>query len=286
MKYYQTDFNIRAAADILGDARDLVAALAGEAGYETFEETPTGLKGYVQKQLYDEDALRQALADFPFEGVKITYATAEAEDRDWNEAWEQEGFEPIIVGGRLAIHDGRHLPTEEVEMEVEIDAKLAFGTGNHETTQMVAGELLDLDLRGKTLLDAGCGTGILSLVALKAGAAHATGYDIDEWSVDNARHNAVINRLGDRFTALLGDSAAIEKLDGKVDVVVANIFRDILVADLPRFAKALRPGGRVILSGFYEADAEAVIAAAERCGLSVEKVNTLNGWACLVLSPR
>lgn len=286
MKYYQTDFNIRAAADILGDARDLVAALAGEAGYETFEETPTGLKGYVQKQLYDEDALRQALADFPFEGVTITYATAEAEDRDWNEAWEQEGFEPIIVGGRLAIHDGRHLPAEKVEVEVEIDAKLAFGTGNHETTQMVAGELLDLDLRGKTLLDAGCGTGILSLVALKAGAAHATGYDIDEWSVDNARHNAVINRLDDRFTALLGDSAVMEKLDGEVDVVVANIFRDILVADLPRFASVLRPGGRVILSGFYEADAEAVIAAAERCGLSVEKVKTVNGWACLVLSPR
>lgn len=290
MKYFETTFTITAPHPILPDARDLLAALAGEAGYETFEETPTGLKGYVQASLYDAEALALALQEFPFEGVAIGYDTHEAENRDWNEAWELEGFSPIVIGdGRCAIHDGRHLPSTKAEMEVEIDARLAFGTGNHETTRMVANRLLALAPKGKRLLDAGCGTGILGIVGLKAGAAHATGYDIDEWSVDNARHNAAINGVADRYEALLGDASVIERRKGEYDIVVANIFREILIADMGRLAQALAPGGSLIVSGFLEADTAALQEAAARHGLAPSAMATEGGWACLTLdlpSPR
>ena len=141
MKYYEVEFTL---SPISADACDLLAALAGEAGFETFEETENGLKGYVQQALFDEEALKTALDDFPFDGITITYAIREAEDEDWNEQWENEGFEPIIIPPSIIIHDGRHLPTEVSSnlLEIEIDAKLAFGTGTHETTRMVCSTLL------------------------------------------------------------------------------------------------------------------------------------------------
>ena len=203
MKYFEAEFTI---SPYSSDASDMLAALAGEAGFETFEETDTGLKGYVQQSLFSEEALRDVLNDFPFEGVTITYAIREAEDRDWNEQWEQEGFEPITIKDHLVIHDGRHLPEGSFPVAIEIDAKLAFGTGTHETTRMICATLLDSDLHNKRILDCGTGTGILSICALKLGAREAIGYDIDEWSADNARHNAVINRVDDRFQSLLGDA--------------------------------------------------------------------------------
>lgn len=282
MKYYEVTFNISAPADIMGDARDLVAALAGEAGFETFVETDNGLKGYVQTQLLDREALDQALDDFPFDGATIGYDIHEAENRDWNEQWEKEGFDPIVVDGACAIHDGRHLPQDKVETEVEIDAKLAFGTGNHETTRMIVSQLLSTDMRGKALLDAGCGTGILGIVALKRGASKATGYDIDEWSADNARHNAVINGVDARYEALLGDASLLDGIATTFDVAVANINRNILLADMPRLARAVKPQGQLILSGFYVADEDALAQEAATLGLALERERNDNGWACLV----
>ena len=175
MKYYEVNFTIAPCSQ---DAQDILSALAGEAGFETFEETPTGLKGYVQQALFDEDALTLALEGFPFENVTLTYSIQEAEDKDWNEQWEQEGFEPISLPlppskrkGNLIIHDGRHLPSD-IDLQpssimIEIDAHLAFGTGTHETTRMICGTLLDMQLQGLRVLDCGCGTGILGICALK-----------------------------------------------------------------------------------------------------------------------
>ena len=149
MKYYEVTFTLSPYA---ADAADVLAAVASEAGFETFEETPTGTIGYVQQQLFDQQALDSVIADFPFPSIAITYTVAEAEDRDWNEQWEQEGFEPIEVRGltadgasrTLVIHDGRHLPDDAhaADISIEIDAHLAFGTGTHETTRMICATLL------------------------------------------------------------------------------------------------------------------------------------------------
>ena len=280
MKYFEVEFTINPMS---ADASDLLAALAGDAGFETFEEAENGLKGYVQQSLFDEDALRSCIADFPIEGISIIYNVREAEDRDWNEQWEQEGFEPIIIPP-LAIHDGRHLPEVESEISIEIDAKLAFGTGTHETTRMICKELISTvpELEEVRVLDCGTGTGILSIAALKLGASEAIGYDIDEWSADNARHNAVINRVDERFTSLLGDASVIDTIEGEFDLVLANINRNILLADMPRFVSKMHSGSKLILSGFYTADSLLLIQKAADLGLTFVSQNQDQDWACLV----
>jgi ribosomal protein L11 methyltransferase len=280
MKYFEVNFTI---SPYSSDAGDVLAAMAGEAGFETFEETEIGMKGYVQQQLFDETALKTAIEEFPFMDTTVTYEVQEAEDKDWNEQWEQEGFEPILISDKLMIHDGRHLPDSPAAVAIEIDAKLAFGTGTHETTRMICASLLEMDLSGKRILDGGTGTGILSICALKLGAQEAVGYDIDEWSVDNAHHNAVINSVDDHFTALLGDaSILLNKVEGYFDVVLANINRNILLADLPLFRQKMAQGSMLILSGFYTDDCQILIEKAQTLGLSLQQQKEDQQWACLV----
>ena len=279
MKYFEVDFTI---SPYSADASDVLAAMAGEAGFETFEETETGLKGYVQQSLFDVSALKAALEDFPFEDTTISYDILEAEDRDWNEQWEQEGFEPIIISDNLIIHDGRHLPDSTPDIAIEIDAKLAFGTGTHETTRMICSTLLELQPKGR-VLDCGTGTGILSICALQLGAQEAIGYDIDEWSADNARHNAVINQVDNRFTSLLGDASILNKVEGTFDLVMANINRNILLNDMPQFISKMNAGATLILSGFYTDDCQILIEKAQTLGLTLQQQKEDQQWACLVL---
>ena len=280
MKYFEVDFTI---SPYSADASDVLAAMAGEAGFETFEETETGLKGYVQQSLFDVSVLKTALEDFPFEDTTISYDIREAEDRDWNEQWEQEGFEPIVISENLIIHDGRHLPDSTPDIAIEIDAKLAFGTGTHETTRMICSTLLELQPKGR-VLDCGTGTGILSICALKLGAQEAVGYDIDEWSVDNARHNAVINQIDNRFTSLLGDASILNKVEGTFDLVMANINRNILLNDMPQFVSKMNADATLILSGFYTDDCQTLIEKAQTLGLTLQQQKEDQQWACLVLT--
>ena len=299
MKYFEVKFTLSPYST---DASDVLSAMAGEAGFESFEETADGLLGYVQQSLFSEETLQEILADFPFEGVTVAYDIREAEDRDWNEQWEQEGFEPIVVSGEwrevsgernvqaVIIHDGRHLPDIKSEISIKIDAHLAFGTGTHETTRMICSTLLShlspLTSHHSPLkvLDCGTGTGILSICALKLGAQEAIGYDIDEWSVDNARHNAVINRVDDRFTSLLGDVTILNKVEGTFNLVLANINRNILLADMPAMREKMAPGARLILSGFYTADAPLLIEKAATLGLTLQQQKEENDWACLIFA--
>ena len=297
MKYLEVNFEINAPAALLQDARDVLSAMAGEAGFETFEETDGGLKGYVQQELFSQPALDEILHNFPFEGVTVSYTVNEAEDRDWNEQWELEGFEPIVIRGEredlptIVIHDGRHLPSEAElsshhsplpsPLYIEIDAHMAFGTGTHETTRMMLAALLDLQPSGLRVLDCGCGTGILGIAALKIGAAACTGYDIDQWSADNARHNAVINRVDQRFEALLGDASVLDGFHEEFDIVMANINRNILLSDMPSFRKAMKPEGTLLLSGFYESDVELLKAKAESLGLRWKQTRNDGEWCCL-----
>ena len=297
MKYFEVEFTITPCSQV---AQDLLSALAGEAGFETFEETETGLTGYVQQSLLDESALQQTIDGFPLEDTRITYKVREAEDRDWNEQWEQEGFEPIVIRGRwkvengkrneksgetLVIHDGRHLPTHlsplSTHLSIEIDAHLAFGTGTHETTQMICETLLERNMKDKWVLDCGCGTGILGICALKLGAEKCLAYDIDEWSVDNTRHNAVINQVDDRLTPLHGDATLLDAVDDWYDVVVANINRNILLQDMERFVRVMAPQATLVLSGFYESDCALLEEKASSLGLMLQETKKNREWRCL-----
>lgn len=281
MKYYEINFNISAESTMIDDVKAVIAALTGDAGLETFEDTPDGMKGYAQTTLLDHQALDDALSMLPFEGVKVTYTIEDAEDKDWNEQWENEGFEPIAIGSRMVVHDGRHLPYKAFDISIEIDAKLAFGTGSHETTRMILSMLSEMDLKGKRILDCGCGTGILSIAALKMGAAEAIGYDIDEWSADNARHNAIINNVDDRFESLLGDARVIDTIEGEFDVVVANINRNILLNDISQFVKKMNRDSSLILSGFYGDDIPLLEVKAKEHGLALAEQKKDGEWACI-----
>ncbi len=297
MKYFEVEFTLTPCSQV---AQDLLSALAGEAGFETFEETETGLTGYVQQSLLDESALQQTIDGFPLEDTRITYKVREAEDRDWNEQWEQEGFEPIVIRGRwkvengkrneesgetLVIHDGRHLPTHlsplSTHLSIEIDAHLAFGTGTHETTQMICETLLERNMKDKWVLDCGCGTGILGICALKLGAEKCLAYDIDEWSVDNTRHNAVINQVDDRLTPLHGDATLLDAVAERFDVVLANINRNILLQDMERFVRVMAPQATLVLSGFYESDCALLEEKASSLGLMLQETKKNREWRCL-----
>lgn len=286
MKYLVAKFKIATSEDLLQVCKDLLADSAAEAGFESFEETQEGLEAYVQKELFDKNALDASIADFPIEGTDISYTIEDAEDKDWNEEWEEQGFDPICVDDQVLIYDAKHPelhPTTSPDhIEIDIEAKLAFGTGNHETTRMIVSTLLNMNLYKMRVLDCGCGTSILGLVASKLGASEVVGYDIDEWSVENAKHNAQLNGV-DNLEVYFGNASVINHISGVFDVVLANINRNILLEDMKSFRGVLNEGGYMILSGFYEEDIPVLLEKAKEFGLYESGRRTDNNWACLVL---
>ena len=286
MKYLVAKFKIATSEDLLQVCKDLLADSAAEAGFESFEETQEGLEAYVQKELFDKDALDASIADFPIEGTDISYTIEDSEDKDWNEEWEEQGFDPICVDDQVLIYDAKHPelhPTTSPDhIEIGIEAKLAFGTGNHETTRIIVSTLLNMNLYKMRVLDCGCGTGILGLVASKLGASEVVGYDIDEWSVENAKHNAQLNGV-DNSEVYFGNASVINHISGVFDVVLANINRNILLEDMKSFRGVLNEGGYMILSGFYEEDIPVLLEKAKEFGLYESGRRTDNNWACLVL---
>ena len=281
MKYFEVDFQL---SPLSQDACDILAALTADAGFESFEETQHGIRGYVQQPLLDRQALEDVVNNFPIMGTNIIYTINKAEDKDWNEQWEQEGFEPIIVGNnRLAIHDGRHLPSQPADISVEIDARLAFGTGTHETTQMICEWMLDMPMKDLRVMDAGCGTGILGIVALKLKANHVTAYDIDEWSSDNTRHNAVINRVDSQLSVYCGDASLLDSKTADYDLVLANINRNILLNDMPRFCQIMKQDAKLILSGFYTEDIPLLEARGKELGLTLTGAKNRDKWASIIM---
>ena len=208
-----------------------------------------------------------------------------SDDSTWQNNWKQY-FKPFRLYDNIVI-----LPTWEEfddirpdDIVVSIESVMAFGTGTHETTRLMLTTLLSLAPHFSSILDCGTGTGILAIAALKLGATKAVGYDIDEWSVDNARHNAVINQVDERFTPLFGDATVLDTISETFDVVMANINRNILLNDMPRWVSHMHAGSRLLLSGFYETDAQMLIEKAKELGLSFEGQLSDHEWTCLTFS--
>ena len=285
MKYQVAVFNISCPEELLQVARDLIAAAAGEAGFEAFEETPEGLKGYVQTELLDKQLLDDNIADIDLPDLSVTYTIKDAEYKNWNEQWEKSGFAPIDIDGKVTIYDANKvtadaIPADSTTIPIFIEPRQAFGTGTHHTTQMIISDLLELDLKDKHVLDCGCGTGILGITASKLGADEVVGYDIDEWSVTNSQHNAELNHV-ENIQILEGDAKVINHICGLFDVVLANINRNILLHDLPAWKEVLNFDGILIMSGFFEKDAALLIDAAEQLGFQLVDKKVLSSWACL-----
>ena len=329
MKYFEVTCEIQPFSE---EAADIFSATLAEIGFESFSQMDDGLTAYIQQSAWDEDKMREAIRNFFLPDVKISYLMAEAPDEDWNQVWEEEGFQPIIIptaspipskgGGNhpespcpfspplegmgealIVVHDVKHTDVPPARYDILITPRLAFGTGSHETTRLILRTLAQLDLEEKHVIDAGTGTGILAIMAIKRGAASVFAYDIDEWSVENTKDNLLLNGIktlsssplkGEKKEAsplrgglegsvvvVCGDSSVLEGQQ-KADLLIANINRNILLGDLPRFAKAVKPSGQMILSGFYLEDVPALTEAAVQQGFSLLKTESEEEWAMLL----
>lgn len=276
MKYLEFTFRTQPCTET---ANDVLCAVLGEVGFESFVEQPDGLAAYIQKDLYDEDAVRQAVADFPLPDTTVTYSYVEAEDKDWNEEWEKNFFQPIVIGDRCVVHSTFHHDVPQVPYDIVINPQMAFGTGHHETTSLIIGELLDSDLQGKTVLDMGCGTSILAILARMRGAARCTAVDIDDWCVRNSLENITLNHL-DSIDVYQGDASSLAD-KGPFDVVIANINRNILLADMKYYTARMTPSATLLMSGFYTDDIAAIRSEAESLGLTFVEYREKNRWAAV-----
>ena len=290
MKYYAIKFNIQTSDELMQIAKDLLTDCSAEAGCESFEETDNGIIAYAQQEVWDKEEMDSQIESFPLDDTKITYTIEEAEDKDWNQCWEDEGFDPITVDNKIVIYDAKHTTldelcsfTDKAPIAIAIDAKLAFGTGTHQTTRMIVSTLLHSDIEGKRVLDCGCGTGILGITASKLGAQEVVGYDIDEWSVENTRHNAEINKV-ENMDVLHGDSTVLNHISGVFDIILANINRNILLQDMHQFRDVMAGNSKLILSGFYEEDVPLLLEKAKELGLEEYGRKTDTNWCCLALT--
>lgn len=262
MQYLEVTFNVNPVSET---ANDIIAALAAELGFESFVESEQGTIGYVPINQYDEQALNEALADFPMPDTKVTFTTCEMEDKNWNEEWEKHFFEPIVVDSRCVIHSTFHKDYPKADFDIIINPQMAFGTGHHQTTRLIISYLLDIELNGKTVLDMGCGTSILAILASMRGAKALTAIDIDEWCVNNSIDNLALNNINN-IKVFQGDASSLAS-EGPFDVIIANINRNILLADMQYYVARMNQGGEIYFSGFYESDLPMIQAEAERHGL-------------------
>lgn len=259
---------------------DILAAMLGEVGFESFVPDDRGLTAYIKTELYDSEALSDILAQFPFDS-EISHSETTIEGKDWNSEWEKNYFQPIVIDDKCVIHSSFHKDFPSCPYDIVIDPKMAFGTGHHATTTLVIRRLLSIDLEGKKLVDMGTGTGILAILSVMRGARLVDAIEIDEFAFNNAVENVRLN-----FAAGVhlhhGDAQILKRIEG-VDVFIANINRNIITADLPSYVKTLAPGAEMILSGFYEEDIPVILSVAEPLGLIYKSHQTLDRWACLIL---
>ena len=278
MNYYELKFTYESPieATIISD---VLASELGEIGFESFTEDEDGLLAYVSDQLYNVKALQDKLNEFPLENVTIRYTEQLVESKDWNEEWEKNYFKPIRIGNDCIIRASFHEPEPGYTYNIIIDPKMAFGTGNHETTYLMIGEMLKLKLAGKELLDMGCGTAVLAILARLKGAKRVAAIDIDEWAYNNALENIRLNHTEDIQVAL-GGAEKIKEF-GLFDIVFANINRNILLNDICQYTNSMKPGSILFMSGFYVEDIPAIEAECQKNGLKLDSYNERNNWVAV-----
>lgn len=262
-------------------AQDILTALAGDIGFESFVEEDNLLKAYIQQKFYDKEAINGIIADFPLPDITIAYTAQEQEDKDWNEEWEKNFFQPIVIGNRCVIHSTFHKDIPQMEYDILINPQMSFGTGHHETTNLIVSRLLETELEGKSVLDMGCGTSILAILAAKRGASPITAIDIDDWCVSNSADNIRLNNI-DCINVRLGDADVLRTERPAFDLIIANINRNILTTDMDAYALCMNPGSRIFLSGFYVDDIPVIQQSLMANGLSFVEHHENNRWAMVV----
>jgi len=272
MNYIELKIKITPNSEI---NRDVICALLSEIGFESFVESDNGLNAYIAEKSFSEDAVEDALKNFPLAGVVVQYETEQIESRNWNEEWEKNFFQPIIIQNQVIIHSSFHKDIPSLPFDIIIDPKMAFGTGHHSTTSMMVSYLLEQDLKDKSLLDMGCGTAVLAILANKKGANPVVAIDNDNWAYENALENIRINQVSG-IQALSGDANLLGK--ARYDFIFANINRNILLNDIPTYAACMNPGASLFMSGFYEEDLSVISDACHKQSLRLVDYKKDNNW--------
>ncbi|MDD4554739.1 MAG: 50S ribosomal protein L11 methyltransferase [Bacteroidales bacterium] len=254
------------------DSEIAMARLAA-MGFESFSEVSDGFSAYIQDDQFDEKAMHSWLTALQ-EDQGVQYQVVKIPRRNWNEEWER-AYDPVVVEGKCLVRAPFHKPADGMLYDIVIEPKMSFGTAHHATTALMIGLMMEEKLTGSTVLDMGCGTGVLAILASKMGASKVLAVDNDEWAYQNALEN--VEKNGCRgVTVLLGDITAVAL--SQFDLIAANINRNVLLNDIPAYAEILKPGGRLLMSGFYEEDIPQITEAAELAGLRHCLTKTMDRW--------
>jgi len=256
-------------------ATDLLVHCLGDIGFDSFEETTQGIIGYSPALPFDEKAMNTAIEELPIK-LNYNYRIAQIPDQNWNKTWEDNYFEPIEIDNRCIIHSSHKLASKKVTYDIVINPKQAFGTGTHETTRMLLTYLLENDITDKQVLDMGCGTGVLAIMASLRGAKHIEAIDIDSWAQENTEENIHLNNRTN-IDVQLGDANLLQ--NQSFDMILANINRNILVRDMQAYVRTLAPKGQLLMSGFYKQDFDIIKQKAKSLGLKQLSYTENNDWA-------
>lgn len=276
MKYLVLHFKFDNTEEFVAD---VLAAQLGEIGFDSFIKTTEGLDAYILEKEFNEASLSQLISDFPFD-AEITFKKEHLEDKNWNEEWEKNFFEPIIISDKCVIHSTFHKEIPKLPYDIIINPKMAFGTGHHETTSLIIAEILETEMKGKRVLDMGCGTSVLAILASMRGASELTAIDIDDWCVDNSLENLALNNIKN-VDVQFGDASLLGGM--KFDIILANINRNILLNDMASYVNCLSQGGLLFMSGFYTEDVPILEKKANELGMKMLYFKQKNNWAAMKL---
>jgi ribosomal protein L11 methyltransferase len=251
-----------------------------ETGFDSFVETGDGFEAYCAEKQYNGEKL-----DLLFRSrtgkICITWKEEKIPAQNWNEIWEKNYFSPLVINDMLVVRAPFHTDYPGYPFELVIEPNMAFGTGHHETTSLMMETMLETEFKGAEVLDMGCGTGILSVLSSKLGACDVLAVDNDPWSVEAVSGNLVLNEVH-RITPVLGDARSIGKRT--FDILLVNIQKNVILSDMSSYSDALRPGGIVLFSGFFESDLPEIREAAGNCGLTFNSAKTKKQWVVAVFS--
>lgn len=277
MNYKEIAFTISPFSE---DNAEWVIAEIESLGFDSFSIEEPVLKAYIPSSLYDTKALEAVLE--VFKGIlELEVACSDVPDRNWNEIWESQ-FPPIVVDGRCTVKATFHKDLPDTQYNILIDPKMAFGTGHHQTTYLMISYLMEIDPRGARVLDMGCGTAILAILAAKMGAASPVrAIDIDEVAARSAVENAALNGVEGSIAVNCSDASILPSLDEQYDIVLANINRNILMNDIPAYFEKMSYCAQLVVSGFYVEDVPMVAAVARRCGMEYVSEKHRDDWAAV-----
>ncbi|MBS2211004.1 50S ribosomal protein L11 methyltransferase [Carboxylicivirga mesophila] len=257
-------------------ANELLIAQLGEMGFDSFEENDKGFDAFIPSKDFANANLEELYC--PIEGIKWSYSSEVIADQNWNKVWEENFFQPIIIGDDCIIRSSFHQVEHHCQYDIIIDPRMAFGTGHHETTSLMVQHILEADVKRLDVLDMGCGTAILGMLCAMKGATDVIGIDIDEWAYNNALDNLQLNHISNMQIQLGGAELLGDK---QYDLILANINRNILLNDMVSYANVLRTNGKIFFSGFYTEDLPAIDAEAVRHGLTMISQKTDNNWTAV-----